>query len=190
MKIECIFEIIDGALAAVKYANQPSNSFEYCFDLWDDVAYLEEYFEMNKNHLASNFWQMGVEDAIFKTLDEAKQFKDDILTFAEQGKGFGATGLEGAIFVSLHKDLRSNTRIQSKAYGNIKGKSLLRIYAIRLGTNQYIVTGGAIKLTKEMQAHEDTALELRKIAYVSDYLKQLGIADADDYGYLEFENKN
>jgi len=189
MKIDCIFEIIENSLAAVKYVEEPSDSFEYCFELWDDVEYLEKYFEQNKALLATDFWRMDLNDAVFKVLNEAKKFREDILYCAEHGKTKGAPRLDNTIFRSLHRDVLSNIRIPSKAYGSEEENSFLRIYAIRLGPNEYVVTGGAIKLTKEMQAHEDTALELLKLEQVSVYLRGLGINEAEDYGYIEFENK-
>src|SRR5690606_234298 len=144
---------------------------------------LENFFEENKVDLNGEFWQMSVEDAVLKVLDEAQIFKEDILYYAEQGKNDRAEQLESYIFKPLHKDLYSNTRVESKAYGTEDGNAMLRMYAIRLGKNQYIVTGGAIKLTKDLQKRERTARELDKLKLVSSYLKSIGIDDASDYGY-------
>lgn len=191
MKIECIFEIVEGALASIKYEDEPEDAFAYCFSMWEDVEYLENFFEEHKTDLSGEFWQMGVEDAVIKVLDEARTFKEDIFYYAEHGKtATGAEQLENYIFTPLHKDILSNIRIESKAYGTESGRSMLRMYAIRLGSNQYVVTGGAIKLTKELQSSEHTARELDKLKLVSSYLKTLGIDGASDYGYLEFRNKS
>lgn len=189
MKIECIFEIIEDSLASIKYEEEPFDAFTYSFSLWEDVEYLECFFEDNKVDLQSDFWQMRVEDAVVKMLDEARIFKEDILYYAEQGKTGGSAQLESYIFKPLHKDIYSNTRIESKAYGTVNGDAMLRMYAIRLGSNQYVVTGGAIKLTKDLQARKHTARELDKLKLASSYLKSLGIDDASDYGYLEFKNR-
>ena len=189
MNIEAIFEIVKDALASVKWEEEPKNAFEYCFDCWDDVSYLEEFFEAHKTDLGDPFWKMKVEDAILKVLDEADQFKKDILFYAEQGTKSDTEYLDDYIFVPLSAYDHKNKRVRSKAYGHDGGSSMLRLYAIRLGPNQYIVTGGAIKLTKTMEERVHTKTELQKLKLVSDYLKANGIEDADDYGYLEFTAK-
>ena len=63
-----------------------------------------------------------------------------------------------------------------EVYQLSKGKNLdkpkcLRIYAIRVRTGQYVITGGAIKLTKNMNEHTDTQKELSKLSRVKEYLK-------------------
>lgn len=153
--------------------------------MWGDVEYLEEFFEVHKADVSNNFWQMNVEDAVFKVLNEAKDFQADLISYAEKGK------LDHIVFKSLHgKEEKEFRRVHSKAYGiSVDEKpAMLRMYAVRLGSC-YIITGGAIKLTKSMQDREHTALELKKLAVVSQYLKQKGIDDDTDYGYIEIENK-
>lgn len=186
MNIEAIFEIVTDALASVKYESEPKNAFEYCFDLWDDVEYLEEFFETHKADLAGSFWGLTVEKAVVLALDEARQFKQDILDYATRGKTSDTEHLDNLIFVPLADYNHKNIRVPSKAYGLERGKSLLRLYAIRLGPNHYIVTGGTIKLTKGMDEREHTQRELQKLKQVSEYLKELGVVDDSDYGYIEF----
>ena len=64
--------------------------------------------------------------------------------------------------------------------------SWLRIYAIRLEPNVYIVTGGAIKLTRTMQEREHTAIELRKLNRCKNFLQANGVFDKD--GFVELTN--
>lgn len=185
MKIGTIFEIVEKRLLSVIWQGELEDSFNYIFALWSDVEYLEDFFEMHKGDLASQFWQMSVENAVFKVLDEAKEFEQDIISYAEKGD------LHGIIFESLRgKNEQEFKRVHSKAYSTSADEkpSMLRMYAVRLG-DCYIVTGGAIKLTKAMQERAHTALELEKLKIVSQYLKEKGIDDDTDYGYIEIENK-
>lgn len=55
----------------------------------------------------------------------------------------------------------------------------LRIYALKLENNVYLVTGGAIKLTRAMQDREHTNQELIKLEQCRDYLLEEGIIDLD-----------
>jgi hypothetical protein len=64
----------------------------------------------------------------------------------------------------------------------------LRIYAIRLEANVYIVTGGAIKLTHLMQDKEHTVLELEKLNKCKAFLKLNGVFDKESFVDLNKED--
>ena len=74
-----------------------------------------------------------------------------------------------------------NTRLSEVLLGREK----VRLYAIRLESGRYIITGGAIKLTATMQEREHTLEELNKLNRVRDYLISLGVFD-----YNGFEDYN
>lgn len=59
--------------------------------------------------------------------------------------------------------------------------SWLRIYAIRIQSGVYIVTGGAIKLTATMKERAHTIKELERMNRVRDFLVEIGISDLDDF---------
>ena len=67
-------------------------------------------------------------------------------------------------------------------------KSWLRIYAIRISANIFVVSGSAIKLTLEMRDREHTKQELEKLKKTAQYLKNEGFIDDDDYGFIEINN--
>ena len=75
---------------------------------------------------------------------------------------------------------KEKTRLKRK-YGH---SSWLRLYAIKLIQGNYIITGGAIKLTATMQEREHTRQELVKIDKVRRYLLEEGIID--DEGFIEY----
>jgi hypothetical protein len=83
-------------------------------------------------------------------------------------------GLEG-MFRPLHD---SQSRILTLDKRKAK-TNWLRIYALRIDKNVYIVTGGAIKLTQKMQDREHTIIELKKMDSCRRYLLELGIVDID-----------
>ena len=56
----------------------------------------------------------------------------------------------------------------------------LRIYAIRIGENSYVVTGGAIKLTDKMQDRPHTQIQLTRLRMARDWLRSEGIYDPED----------
>lgn len=73
------------------------------------------------------------------------------------------------------------TREKARNWNRDRHASWLRVYAIRIETDVYIVTGGAIKLTPSMQDRPHTMLELQKLNKCRDYLKQNGGFDQDRF---------
>ena len=65
--------------------------------------------------------------------------------------------------------------------------SWLRLYAIKLEPGCYLITGGAIKLTRTMQEREHTLKELQKMEQVRDLLMDKGVVDAD--GFEDYVNE-
>lgn len=59
--------------------------------------------------------------------------------------------------------------------------SWLRIYAIKLESGIYIITGGAIKLTRTMQEREHTLVELARMEKVRRFMIESGISDMDSF---------
>ncbi|QXP74667.1 hypothetical protein H0I31_00705 [Tenacibaculum sp. AHE15PA] len=186
MKIVDIFAIVNDSLYSVQYDGKPYDEFKMLFDQWQDIEYLEGFFENNKKDLAEGFYKdVSIEDAILRTTNEASKFEQKIRESAENSicNPDEENTLEKVVFKSLHKDILNNDYIESKAYG-VKHKSWLRIYAIRLIENVYFVSGGGIKLTKDMTP-EHLKDELKKLKATTEYLKENFIVDEDDLGYIE-----
>ncbi len=85
-------------------------------------------------------------------------------------------------FKSLH-----NQEYKPKPVSKQKGrKSYLRIYALKIDTNCYVITGGAIKFILLMEERLHTKQELIKIEKCRNYLKENGVLDIDSfYEFLE-----
>lgn len=60
----------------------------------------------------------------------------------------------------------------------------LRIYAIKLEPGCYIITGGAIKLTRTMQERAHTLAELNKMEQVRNFLLDGGAIDTE--GFVDY----
>lgn len=194
MSICAIFEIISDSLYAIAYDENtdedgnPIDCFRSVFSKWQDVEYLENFFEEHKNDLQSGFYgNISVEQAVLKTLNEASKFEAKLLRVAKSGKSNPEDGLEQNVFIDLHQDVLSHVHIESKAYGT-QNKSWLRLYAIRISSNVYVVSGGAIKLTKEMNCRDHLCKELDKLKATAAHLKELELINEEDLGYIVFES--
>jgi hypothetical protein len=56
----------------------------------------------------------------------------------------------------------------------------LRLYALRVDKNVYIITGGTIKLTRTMQERAHTMQELDKISQCREFLLSKGIVGVEN----------
>lgn len=167
--------IFDKVLYAIKYEGETKDEFRRLFDLWADPEYLEEFFEQNIEDITNGYYgTISVEGAIFETYDYAETFEKKLVDLSKLSTAGKLSGLEN-IFKPLD-DLQPTVLQLNPS----KSREIwLRIYALRVETNIYIITGGAIKLTKKMSDRPHTNEELRKIASCRDFLFANGIVDIE-----------
>lgn len=183
MQIKRIFANKDRCkLWAVRYPEDGDiDIFRKLFEQWTDTEYLRIFFTSNQSKLQTDFWNyMAVSDAIDQVFDEAYDFETEL-----RGIELGLPGFEdgdlGLIFEQLHESvyqLKSPNLDKRKAKPNFE-KPMLRIYAVQL-EDCYIVTGGAIKLTANMDKDE-FAEEFKRLDTLSQYLKDNGIVSAEGF---------
>lgn len=175
--------IIEDSLYTVQYNENKEDEFDYLFNNWSDVEYLFNFFNEHSSDLQRAFYNnISIEDAISQTIKDAEYLENILTETANKGKKNATENLQ-TLFKPLHGSENKIYPIpdfqESKVYGSIR-KSWLRIYAIRLESNVYIITGGAIKLTKTMNEREHLNNELIKINKVKQFLIEEGIADNND----------
>ena len=170
MRFERIID--DGRLWAVMYDGDGVNIMEKVFSQWNDYEWLRSFFYVHFDDLASYFHITDIDRAVFDTVDDANDLECLILDFEPS-----------ADLDELFRPLE-NTRLSEMLLGRekVKGRcathaSWLRLYAIRLDSGRYVITGGAIKLTATMKEREHTLKELIRMNKVRDYLISLGIYD-------------
>ena len=168
-----IVSIFEPYLYSFKYPDEEFNELERLFEEWNDIEMLFKFFEENSKDL--KYYQIEVDDAIIETRKEAtalhKKFIDLSLS--------SSPNLD-FMFVNLDD---SELRIIDLAKQKSK-RRWLRIYALRIDTNSYVITGGAIKLTYKMAGRLHTEKELIKLDTCRNYLKDQGVFDADSFNEL------
>ncbi len=164
-------------LWAVHDEAKDADELTLLFRKWSNVNYLLDFFLANLHDLQNFFHVEKVSDAIKDTMDDAKVLERLILDFPYTEK------LDGLFHPLSLSDNRAHelTREKARNWERARHASWLRIYAIRVEPNVYIVTGGAIKLTATMQDRAHTQMELDKLNECRSYLQQNGVFDKDSF---------
>ncbi|MGL4412234.1 MAG: hypothetical protein ACRCZM_11545 [Bacteroidales bacterium] len=167
---------------SIKYKEEIENEFDRLFAEWMDVENLLDFMERNKDYLNSSVWKrvFDPELAVRQVLDEAEGLEslfEDLFINTKSGvkPNFDSHFhfLEGKYKYELHY-------IPMKSYSSVQ-PSLLRIYAIKMAPNTYLITGGGIKLADTIQnSPELNEHVIQNIDRVRDWLKANGIMDSDD----------
>jgi hypothetical protein len=174
--------IVKNSLYAIEYDNTGNDEFQNLFENWSDPEYLDTFFNEHKADLQKDFYNnIPIEEAIIKIINEAEKLEQQLIEYAEKGKANAVDSLQ-TLFKPLNNYENSIYPIpeyqESKIYGS-EHRSWIRIYALRIEGNVFIVTGGAIKLTKTMNEREHLSEELEKLKKVKHFLINEGIIDND-----------
>jgi hypothetical protein len=163
----------DGRLWAVRFDKDNENALQKVLSQWSDAGWLADFFTQNFDDLISYFRITNIEDAIYQTMEDRDELACIIMDISPEA--------------NLDQFFRplDNNRISEMLLGKEKGRlhrrSWLRLYAIKLSMGIYIITGGAIKLTRTMQEREHTLQELEKMEKVRNFLIQERVFDEDSF---------
>jgi hypothetical protein len=183
MKFVHIFGDEDCFLS-VKGDHEVYSEFDKIFKHWTDIEYLHNFFTDNKKDLSDPIWEgITIAQAIIETRNETFKFLQHLKRISKKPSGERILLLLRLFYPLSNGSVINHLLEKKKAYGN-RPKSWLRIYAIRAGDEMYIITGGAIKLTRTMNEREHTKGELGKLEKCRNFLLSEGIVDDD--GVIEY----
>ena len=175
MKFDLITE--NERLWAVRYDDCLDNVLDFILGQWNDVIWLRSFFKENIDDLASYFKIINVNQAIYDTIEDSERLQCLILDISPDAD-------LDKIFRPLENS-RTSEMILGKEKARLRNTprhaSWLRIYAIKLEPGIYVITGGAIKLTRTMQEREHTLVELARMEKVRRFLLDNDIADKDSF---------
>lgn len=165
----------NGHLWAVKYDGMQDNILYHTFNNWLDLDWLKEFFTEHSTDLWQYFRIVNIDDAIFDTMSDAIRLQSLILDISSDSN-----------LDSLFRPLQNNRTAEmllgkekAKGFSSYGHPSWLRLYALKLEPQIYIITGGAIKLTYTMNERQHTLLELNNMEKVRNFLIEKGVADFD-----------
>ena len=151
-----------------------------------DPEYLQNFFTLHLNDLNSGYYEktISIQQAINYTRNEAEHLLSNLEELALSGTKIGNDNLSLAFQPLRNHEYNQIDLQQVKAKTQIE-KKWLRIYAIKIGPNTFIVTGGAIKLVGTMNERTHLLKEKQKLDDIKHYLKQEWILDQDDFEMYE-----
>ncbi len=130
---------------------------------WQNGSYKND----NLNYLAT------------QVLNEAADLFDKLDELNEKSQTGNCFDLLFEEFKELSETERYHDPGRRKMY-TYNHSSLLRLYGVRLGNTAIILTGAGIKLTDKMNGTPALELELQKMSYLKDWLKEEKIKDSTD----------
>jgi len=170
----------NNTLWAVRYDGDKDNALFTLFEQWNDPEWLVNFFLENISDLTSYFKITDINQAIYDTIEDSHKLQCLILDISPDAN-------LDLLFRPLENN-RTSEILLGKEKARIKNRpqhaSWLRIYAIKLEPGCYIITGGAVKLTRTMQERAHTLAELNKMETVRNFLIDGGAIDAD--GFIDY----
>jgi hypothetical protein len=188
MKIVRIFgpaDDSDEGLWSLKIDGETTNEFERICEIWQDT---EEMYACCLIHLADLQVSFGFPITAEKATEEIMDEADELLELIYK---LGTKQLPGMRLQQFFRPLdnrQSNLTVLQLSKGSAKTRTRwspkLRLYAVRIGVNTFVVTGGAIKATSRMDERPHTQKQLIRLTTVKDWLKSKGIAYPEDLSHL------
>ena len=156
-----IVEIIPPYLYSVKYDDEQLDEYHRMFRDWHEVGYLAEFFRLNADYLHT---------ALERHLNQLAENADN-----------GETPDFESYFHPLDGKYVYEWRlIPMKGYGMGK-PTFIRLYAIRLETNCFLLVYGGLKLADTIQNSPVLNKEVfKRIDQTLAYMKREGITEQED----------
>ncbi|HEY1166586.1 MAG TPA: hypothetical protein VGE90_15505 [Chitinophaga sp.] len=178
MKIVRIFvsEKSKEGIWSIQLEGEPQDEFRKFFNLMGDMEWLHSFFANNKPDLYSGYFgQVTIDNAVERTIDEAEEMEDTLNRYLKTGLA-GGDNLQH--FFKPLNNFEYAITVHQKSKARVRN-GWLRLYAIRITENCFLITGGAIKLTADMKRMH-LQHELRKLEQIKAFLRENGIEYPED----------
>jgi hypothetical protein len=172
-----IIPIFADKLYSFQYGNETNCEYFRLIDNWNDTVYIYNFYNDNLSKIKNNSYLEN-----HQTLEDFSDFIFDLAMDLD----------EYLNELTQNNDLNSFFKPLSEAkyeisIGKFKGRqNILRLYALKIDENCFIITGGGIKLTQTMDQDENLKRELLKLSQCQAYLKENFIDNSDTF--FEFIN--
>lgn len=174
MKIVPIFA---PKLFAFHYKGELKNELGRLLDSWNNPVELSKFLLENKNDIGG----ISIDDLIDKIINDVEDIENTLKKF---------TSDNSKTLDSFFKPL-NNQEFRQIILSKQKGpRNYLRIYALKIDTDCYVITGGGIKLANvhRMEDRPHLNSELKKLEKCRNFLQSKDVSDGDSFYELLSEN--
>lgn len=191
MRLETIFarndDLRQGGVLVVNYSEGDGpNAWDELTDRLNDVEYLNRFFDSRTRELRQQKpGTLTIEAAIDRARDELQDMALFMLELATAKNEDETYDKLKEIFRPLNNQLYRPVDLSQEKTRGRQHNGWLRVYAVRVSPDVYIITGGAIKIWQMMDDDETTRIELRNLNRVTNWLREEGIIDAASLEGLE-----
>lgn len=177
-----IVEIYHPYIYSVKYEGMDENEFDRLFEEWNDSGNIMDFMMDNAGFLKTDIWRHVSEpEAAARQVHEEAEYLEDLFYDLREKTEKGEKPDYDSHFRYLNGKYGSEIKyVPMKSYG-MGPPSFLRIYAIKIEPNVYVITGGGIKLARTIQDSpgiKDTVIQ--GIDKTRSFLLSEGVIDAND----------
>ncbi len=166
MKIHRIFADI---LYASHFNGEKMNELRRLLTLWNDTEYLYRFVTENKSDVPKD---ITIGSLVYQLIENANEIDDTLNEISSEPE----RSLE-----EFFKPL-DNQEYHIVELSKQKGrKNYLRLFAIKIDTNCFLITGGAIKFHHLNKDRPHTQKEMQKIDRCRNYLKDNNVFDSDSF---------
>lgn len=170
-----IVHIFAEKLYAFHFDGETQNELGRLLSEWNDPEYLYNFFKANKADIPKNESIISLSE---KVSEDANKVDDTLYAICNSH----------SMKLSRFFKPLNNEEYRILTISEQKGReNYLRIYALRIDDNCFVITGGAIKLTLKMQDRKHTKKELNKIKTCRNFLKANDVVDEESF--YEFLNE-
>lgn len=137
-----IVSIFEGSLYAVRFDGEEDDELTRLLELWNDAEYLNKFYEKNREILKVNptTFLSEIQANVLVIIKDFKYLKENINEIDN-------------FFEPLSENERRTRFLRTKRRQYVLEHIGLRLYALQIENGCYMITGGAIKITKTMQEH-------------------------------------
>ncbi|RCT56391.1 hypothetical protein [Winogradskyella sp. KYW1333] len=166
-----IVDIFAKKLCSIAYKKEGSQEYDDCeynrlLELWTDVSYLRQYAKQNNVENINKFVRDRLRDA---------ELIDDFLNdLTEENEPLD-------IYFKQLDNNETGFKLLSLRKGKTSKYDGLRLYAIKIDNDCFLITGGAIKMSRKNKDHHDTREEMKKIEKVKAFLQERGVIDLESF---------
>ena len=181
-----IVEIYEPWIYSIQFDEDDLNEYDRVFEKWHNLDYLIDFFTRNSIFMEQPIWKsIGLsasepEKAAERIIDEADKLESYIQELVTNTDTGSKPDFEAHFHLLNGKYSFVCELAPMKSYSTLK-PSLLRLYAIRLEENCYLIVYGGIKLADTIQNSPELKDNVfKKIDSVLEFLKREGITERDD----------